>query len=168
MEIAFLVLTPFFAAGGFMLRLFIDKLAEHKGMLREKNIKAAEHKLSKFYIPLYTNLNSELLVNRQFLFLKGDLLFEVESFVQTAHAENQQIIRSHMVEVNPKPELQSLLTQYNDHITLYLLSQKMQQRTTACLLAKQTVAYPKELLKCIEAEIGRLRLELDALHNSIV
>ena len=168
MDIAFLVLTPLFAAGGFMFRLFIDKMAEHKAMLREKNIKAAEHKLSKFYIPLYTNLNAELLVNRQFVFLKGDLLFEVESFVQAAHAENQQIIRSYMVEVNPKVELQTLLTQYNDHITLYLLSQKMQQRTTTCLLAKQTVPYPKQLLTTIEAEISLLRMELDALHNSVV
>lgn len=172
MSIAVIVLSPICAVAGFIFKLYVDKFTEHKISLREKKIKDVEYKLKEFYCPLYTNLNSQTIVTREFVHLKGNLIFELEKFVLESHKANQLIIQNHMVTVNPDKTIQKLLLEYNDHIIVYKLMMDMQSvsdtnNVTVMFLTK-TVPYPKKLVELIETELNVLRLELDGLHNSMV
>jgi hypothetical protein len=172
MSIAVIVLSPICAVAGFIFKLYVDKFTEHKISLREKKIKDVEYKLKEFYCPLYTNLNSQTIVTREFVHLKGNLIFELEKFVLESHKANQLIIQNHMVTVNPDKTIQKLLLEYNDHIIVYKLMMDMQSvsetnNVTVMFLTK-TVPYPKKLFELIETELNVLRLELDGLHNSMV
>lgn len=170
MSIAVIVLSPLCAVAGFIFKLYVDKFTEHKINLKEKKIKDVEYKLKEFYCPLYTNLNSQTIVSREFVNLKGNLIFELEKFVLSTHTDNQSIIKNHMVTVNPDKTIQKLLLEYNDHITVYKLMNDMQTISDSELLLflTKSVPYPKQLFELIETELNVLRLELDSLHNSIV
>jgi hypothetical protein len=172
MSIAVIVLSPICAVAGFIFKLYVDKFTEHKINLREKKIKDVEYKLKEFYCPLYTNLNSQTIVTREFVHLKGNLIFELEKFVLESHKANQLIIQNHMVTVNPNKTIQKLLLEYNDHIIVYKLMMDMQSvsdtDSVTVLFLTKSVPYPKTLFILIETELNALRVELDKLHNSIV
>ncbi len=170
MSIAIIVLSPLCAVAGFIFKLYIDKFTEHKISLKEKKIKDVEYKLKDFYCPLYTNLNTQTIVSREFVNLKGSLIFELEKFVLASHIDNQSIIKNHMVTVNPDKTIQKLLLEYHDHITVYKLMNDMQtiSDNELLLFLTKSVPYPKQLFELVETELNVLRLELDSLHNSIV
>ena len=164
-----LILSPVCAVAGFVFKLFVDKFSKHQTMLKRSKIKDIEYKLKEFYFPIYTNLKNETIVSREFVNLKSNLVFEIEKFVLQGHAENQQIIKAHMVRVNPEPGLKDLLLQYFDHITVYKLSHDMQKtHDFDVFFITKTLPYPKALFAKVETEIARLRLELDEAHGSIV
>lgn len=164
-----LILSPVFAAVGFVFKLFVDKFSKHQTMLKRSKIKDIEYKLNEFYFPIYTNLKNETIVSREFVNLKSNLVFEIEKFVLQGHAENQQIIKAHMVRVNPESELKDLLLQYYDHITVYKLSHDMQKtHEFDVFFITKTMPYPKALFAKVETEMARLRLELDEAHGSMV
>ena len=165
-----LILSPICAVAGFIFKLYVDKFTEHKIGLREKKIKEVEYKLREFYYPLYTNLNSQTIVSREFVHLKGNLIFEVEKFVLESHKANQLIIKNHMVTVNPNKTIQKLLLEYNDHVIVYSLMLDMQSvsDSVTLLFLTKSMPYPKTLFILIETELNVLRVELDKLHNSIV
>ena len=153
---------------GFIFKLYVDKFSKYQTRVKENRIKAIEYKLKDFYFPIYTNLNNETIVTREFVNLKSNLVFEIEKFVLNGHVENQQIIKNHIVKVNPEQSLKNLLMQYCDHITVYKLSNDMQRDDFNIFFITKTIPYPKDLFTKIDSEITRLRLELDTLHNSIV
>ena len=168
MNLTMIVLSPICAAAGFFLKLYVDKFTEHRILLKERKIKDLEYKLKEFYFPLYTNLKSENIVSGAFVNVKGkSVVFELEKFVLNAHVDNQAIIRTHMVCVNPDKTIQKLLTEYSDHITVYKLIHDMAPDDFILNFSKK-VAYPKELFGLLETELVVLRAELDTLHNSIV
>lgn len=168
MNLAVIVLSPLCAAAGFMLKLYVDKFTEHKILVKERKIKDLEYKLRDFYFPLYTNLKTETIISGAFVNVKGSaLVLELEKFVLKAHVDNQAIIKTHMVGVNPDKTIQKWLTEYSDHITIYKLIQDVAPDDFILNFSKK-VAYPKELFGLIETELAVLRAELDALHNSIV
>ena len=164
-----LILSPVCAVAGFVFKLFVDKFSKHQTMLKRSKIKDIEYKLKEFYFPIYTNLKNETIVSREFVNLKSNLVFEIEKFVLQGHVDNQQIIKAHMVCVNPEPGLKDLLLQYFDHITVYKLSHDMQKtHDFDVFFITKTMPYPKALFAKVETEIARLRLELDEAHGSIV
>ena len=164
-----IIVSPICAVAGFIFKLYVDKFSKYQTLVKENKIKEIEYKLTEFYFPLYTNLKNETIVTREFVNLKSDLVFEIEKFVLNGHVENQQLIKKHMVKINPEQSLKDLLMQYFDHITVYKLSHDMQQQNDFNLFfITKTIPYPKELFATIDVEINRLRLELDTLHNSIV
>lgn len=164
-----LILSPIFAVAGFVFKLFVDKFSKHQTMLKRMKIKDIEYKLKEFYFPIYTNLKNETIVSREFVALKSNLVFEIEKFVLQGHVENQQIIKAHMVQVNPEPEMKTLLLQYFDHVTVYKLSHQMQKtQDFDIFFITKTMPYPKALFAKVETEIARLRLALDEAHGSIV
>jgi hypothetical protein len=168
MNLAVIVLSPICAAAGFMLKLYVDKFTEHKLMVKERKVKDLEYKLREFYCPLYTNLKTETIISGAFVNVTAsNVVFELEQFVLKAHVENQAIIRTHMVNVNPDKTIQKLLTEYSDHITIYKLIHDVAPDDFVLNFTKK-VAYPKELFGLIETELTVLRAELDTLHNSIV
>lgn len=163
------ILSPIFAAAGFVFKLFVDKFSKHQTMLKRMKIKDLEYKLKEFYFPIYTNLKNETIVSREFVNLKSNLVFEIEKFVLQGHEENQQIIKAHMVQVNPELEMKTLLLQYFDHITVYKLSHQMQKtQEFDIFFITKTMPYPKALFAKVETEIARLRLALDEAHGSMV
>ena len=164
-----LILSPVFAVAGFVFKLFVDKFSKHQIFVKKNKLKDIEYKLNDFYFPLYTNLKNETIVAREFVHLKSNLVFEIEKFVLQGHAENQQIIKAHMVRVNPEPGLKDLLLQYFDHITVYKLSHDMQKtHDFDVFFITKTLPYPKALFAKVETEMARLRLELDEAHGSMV
>lgn len=170
MSITIIILSPICAVAGFIFKLYVDKFTEHRINSKEKKIKDLEYKLKDFYYPLYTNLNNQTIVSREFVHLKGDLIFELEKYVLSTHVDNQIIIKNHMVSVNPDKTIQKLLLEYHDHITLYKLMHDMQtiSNSETLLFLTKSVPYPKQLFELIETELNVLRVELDELHNSIV
>jgi len=164
-----IILSPICAVAGFIFKLYVDKFSKYQTRVKENRIKEIEYKLKDFYFPIYTNLNNENIVTREFVNLKSNLVFEIEKFVLNGHVENQQIIKNHIVKVNPDQSLKELLMQYFDHITVYKLSHDMQERDDFNIFfITKSIPYPKDLFAKIDTEINRLRIELDTLHNSIV
>ena len=174
MNLVMVILTPMCAVAGFVFRLYVDKFTEHHLTVREKRIKQVEFKLNDFYCPLYTNLRAETIIGNEFVNLKGALVFEIERFVLEAHVDNQRIIKTNMVVANPPDKLRTKLGAYYDHVTLQKLTHDLQQKSTAesvfitFMMASKKMPYDKELVALIDAEIGALRRELDAMLNSIV
>ena len=167
MDTVLIVLSPVCAVAGYLFKLYVDKFTDHKLLLREKKIEDLEYKLKEFYFPFYTNLKTEKIVGSAFVDRKSDVVFKLEEFVLNAHLENQAIIKTHMVAVNPDKALQAALTAYSDYITVYKLMQDHSPETGVLGIAVK-FPYPKTLFSLIETELNVLRLELDALHNSLV
>ena len=163
-----IIVSPICAVAGFIFKLYVDKFSKYQTRVKENRIKEIEYKLKDFYFPLYTNLNNETIVTREFVNLKSNLVFEIEKFVLNGHVENQQLIKKHMVKINPEQSLKDLLIQYFDHITVYKLSHDIQQNDFNIFFITKTIPYPKDLFAKVTTEINKLRLELDTLHNSIV
>lgn len=167
------ILTPIFAVAGFVFRLYVDKFTEFKVTAREKRVKDVEFKLKDFYCPLYSNLQAETLIGA-FDALKGSLVFELERFVLDAHLDNRRIIKEHMVVANPPEALRTRLATYYDHVTLQKLTYDLQQKSSAegifvaFMLASKKIPYDKDLVELVDAEIARLRRELDELLGSVV
>ena len=167
--IVMIIVSPICAVAGFIFKLYVDKFSKYKTIVKEHTITDIEYKLKEFYFPIYTNLKNETIVNREFVNLKSNLVFEIEKFVLNGHVENQQIIKQHMMKVNPSQPLKELLMQYFDHITVYKLSHEMQKNEDFNIFfITKSLPYPKDLFNKVDSEINRLRLELDTLHNSIV
>lgn len=173
MNLAVVILSPIFAVAGFVFRLYVDKFTEFKVTAREKRVKDVEFKLKDFYCPLFSNLQAETLI-QDFASMKGALVFEVEKFVLDAHLDNRRIIKENMVAANPPASLRTRLATYYDHVTLQKLTYDLQQKSAAegifvaFMLASKKIPYDKELVEQVDAEIARLRRELDGLLDSVV
>lgn len=167
-SIIMIIISPMCAVAGYIFKFFIDKFSKHKKVIQENKIKDIEYKLKEFYFPIYTNLKNETIVSREFVNLKSNLIFEIEKFVLNGHVENHQLIKEHIMIVNPHNQLKELLSAYYDHITVYKLSHDMQTNDFNLFLISKALPYPKELFVAVEKEMNTLRVELDTLHNSIV
>ena len=157
-----IVLIPsLLTATGFVIRYFWERHIKFTYTLDEEYKKKISFKLEKFYYPLHFNLNRlsnmwEIIQTRRQSEDKNNDDIDIECM--NLHEENQNIIKSNIVQAKPIPRLMDAIMKYDKHVTIYRVLKKC-GKTCDCP-RNFDAEYPEEFKDIIKSRINILENDL--------
>ena len=159
-EYIILLIPSFVTACGFVLRFFWERHIKFTYTLSSEKTNKIIFKLEKFYYPLYFNLNRlsnmwEIIQNRRKT--SNEITDDIDIECMCLHEENQNIIKTNIVQAKPIPKLTDAIMKYDKHVTIY----KILQTCKTCESPRSFNAeYPEEFKEIIKSRIDILENEL--------
>ena len=151
-----LLIPSILTATGFVFRYFWERHIRFTYTLDEEYKKKVSFKLEKFYYPLHFNLNRlsniwEIIQTRG---TENKNNIDIECM--NLHEENQNIIKTNIVQANPIPRLMDAIMKYDKHVTIY----RILKQCDSCSPRNFNAEYPEEFRDIIKSRIDVLENEL--------
>lgn len=98
------------------------------------------------------------------------ITIELDKEVLNIHLDNQKIIQTHLIKINPSFKLRKALEKYDDHVTLFNILRKINPNVKNIHDMKYpghfNAFYPVELMGIISEEYNNLIDEQEKIYNS--
>ena len=158
-EYIILLIPSILTATGFVVRYFWERHIKFTYTLDEEYKKKISFKLEKFYYPLHFNLNRlsnmwDIIQNRRQSDKNND---DIDIECMSLHEENQNIIKSNIVQAKPIPRLMDAIMKYDKHVTIYRVLKKCE---TCDCPRSFNAEYPDEFKDIIKSRIDILENDL--------
>ena len=162
-EYIILLIPSILTATGFVIRFFWERHIKFTYTLDEGYKNKLSFKLEKFYYPLHFNLNRlsnmwEIIQNRR-QFSNDMNNNDIDIECMNLHEENQNIIKTNIVQAKPIPRLMEAIMKYDKHVTIYKI---LKSKTLGKHFCPRTfnAEYPEEFKDIIKSRIDILENEL--------
>ena len=159
-EYIILLIPSLLTATGFVIRFFWERQIQYTYTIDEERRQKISFKLEKFYYPLHFNLNRlsnmwEIIKNRKLENQNNDY---INNECMNLHEENQNIIKTNIVQAKPIPRLIDEIMKYDKHVTIFKILKKCGK---SCDCPRNFSAeYPDEFKDIIKSRIDILENEL--------
>ena len=159
-EYIILLIPSLLTATGFVCRYFWERHIKYRNVLNLDHKKNISFKLEKFYYPLHFNLNRlsnmwEIIKDNKKLNENNN---EIDIECMNLHIENQDIIKSNIVQAKPIPKLIEAIMKYDKHVTINKVL-KIIGKPCDCP-RNYDAEYPDEFKDIIKSRIDILENEL--------
>ena len=160
-EYIILLIPSLLTTTGFVIRYFWERHTKFTYALDIEHKNKITFKLERFYYPLHFNLNRlsnmwEIIQNKKQSDDKNNDDIDIECMC--LHEENQNIIKSNIVQAKPIPLLMDSIMKYDKHVTIHKILKKCGK---LCDCPRNFNAqYPEEFRDIIKSRIDILENEL--------
>lgn len=100
------------------------------------------------------------------------IMIELDKEILWIHLDNQKIIQTHLIKINPSLELRKALETYVDHVTIFNILRKINPNVENIKDMKYpgqfNASYPVELRPIVEKEYDELKNKQELIYNSMV
>ena len=160
-EYIILLIPSIVTATGFVFRFFWERHIKYTYTINEEHKTKIMFKLEKFYYPLHFNLNRlsniwDILQERKKS--NNDNTEDIDIECMILHQENQDIIKSNIVQAKPIPKLLNSIMKYDKHVTIFKILKRCGSKCSSP--RNYNAEYPEEFKDIIKRRIDILEDEL--------